>query len=1098
MSVSSCADLDQLQAALRQAQQRLQSEQNFSRALIDSLPVLFVIIRPDGTLVLWNRRVEEVLHYSPEELASVNALDTLAEIDREAMRRKLQEALDTGSFDFETALLTREGASIPFYLTSCPLLLEGKPCIAGVGVDISARKAAEEQLRESEARYRLLFERSLAGIFRYNSDQGLVECNEAGARILGYASPQGLLNQKASTYFANPDDLQQALSCLARDGFLSGFETCLLRKDKTPVWILENLSVIERRGGTPSVIEGTFIDITKRKRAEEALRASEQRIALKNRIANVCLTVPDDQMYGEVLAIVLQAMRSSQGLFGYIDEGGALVIASFSQDVWAKCAVANKTLRFPPESWGGIWGRSLREKRRACSNQPGQVPQGHVAIRRCLSAPILHNDALIGLLLVANKDCDYDQGDEEELQRVVDFLAPVLHARLQRDAEERARKRAEAALCASEARFRSMVENILESILVVDQNATVTYAGPSSPRVLGYSPEEMLGQNILDPVHPEDQTRVRALFAQILQNPTIPIAGDCQWRHKQGWRWFDFTAQNLLHDPNLNGVLLTVRDVTEKRQFMTELQQAKEAAESANRAKSEFLANMSHEIRTPINGVLGMTELALDTDLTPEQRQYLLMARQSGEVLLEAINDILDFSKVESGKLDLECIDFVLDDCIAQEMNALALRAHSKGLELIYRIAPEVPPRLAGDPSRLRQLIMNLVGNAIKFTDRGEVVLYVDQQTQDEKGVELHFRVMDTGIGIAAEKQALLFQAFTQADTSITRKFGGTGLGLAICARLVNLMGGRIWLESTEGVGSTFHFTIRLAIAPALSPPPATVDLQAVSILIVDDNATNRQVMTEYTAGWGMQPRAVENSEAALDALRLARCAGKPFQVLLIDRRMPGIDGFTLAERVQRDPQLAGPIIMMLTSDGQRGDGARCRQMGICAYLVKPIHRPDLLAAVRLALGEPASQRANLITRHSLREARRPLSILVAEDNAVNRTIVLSFLQKMGHTVTVAEDGEQVLALTQAQHFDLVFLDVRMPKLDGLAAAAELRRREQEHGGHLTLVALTASDDPEPCLAAGMDGYLTKPVDFDGLQEHIERFCGLAAAPRPH
>ena len=969
VSVSACADLDQLQAALRQAQLRLQSEQNFSRALIDSLPVLFIIIRPDGALVLWNRRVEQVLHYSPEELANINALDTLAEKDREAMRCRLQEALATGSFEFETDLLTKEGVSIPFYLTSSPLLVEGKPCIAGVGVDVSARKAAEEQLRRSETRYRLLFERSLAGIFRYEFGLGVVDCNEAAAHILGYSSPQEFLGCDVSSIFVEPPDMERANRLLHDQGVLTNFEVCLRRADGSPVWVLENVAVTEYRDGSPYAIEGTFIDLSERKRAEEALRTSEQRITLKNRIANVCLTMPDDQMYGEVLAIVLEAMRSCQGLFGYIDEGGALVIASFSRDVWTECAVANKTFRFPPETWGGIWGRSLRDKRRLCTNEPGQVPQGHVAIRRCLSAPILHNGTLVGLLLVANKNSDYDQADEQALQRIVDFLAPVLHARLQRDSEERARKRAEA-----------------------------------------------------------------------------------------------------------------------------ELMQAKEAAESANRAKSEFLANMSHEIRTPINGILGMTELALDTDLTPEQRQYLLMARQSGEVLLEVINDILDFSKVESGKLDLERIDFVLADCIAQEMNALALRAHSKGLELIYRIAPEVPPRLAGDPSRLRQVIMNLVGNAIKFTERGEVALYVDQQSRDGGHVELHVRVVDTGIGIAADKQALLFQAFTQADTSITRKFGGTGLGLAICARLVSLMAGRIWLESTEGMGSTFHFTVRLGVAPGPAPEPATVDLHGVPILIVDDNSTNRQVLTEYTLAWGMQPRAVENSEAALDALRLARCAGSSFQVLLIDRRMPGIDGFTLAERVQRDPELAGPIIMMLTSDGQRGDGARCRQMGICAYLVKPIHRPDLLAAVRLALGGAPGQRTNLITRHSLREARRALSILVAEDNLVNRTIVVSFLQKMGHTVTVAGDGEQVLALTQAQHFDLVFLDVRMPKLDGLAAAAELRRREGQHGGHLTLVALTASGDPEPCLAAGMDGYLTKPVDFDGLQEQIERFCGMTAS----
>jgi PAS domain S-box-containing protein len=1065
-------------------------------SIIESLPVSVVVFDQAGKLLRWNRKAAELLHYTEAEMPHASTAGRVVPADQERVQKVVEQAFTQGFAATEATLLAKDGTEVPCYLSAARIVVEGQPCIFGVTIDISERIKVEAELKRSEARYRLLFERSLAGIFRYQMDRGMLDCNQAAARILGYPSPQALLGCEVSRIFVRLEDLQLANQVLAERRPLTDFEVQLQRQDGTPIWVIENVSVTEYKDGRPYIVEGTFIDISDRKCAEQALRESRQRLALKNRVANVCLTVPDDQMYGEVLNAVLEVMHSSQGLFGYIDEDGALVVPSLTRHVWEKCRVANKSLQFPRETWGGIWGRSLTEKKVICSNQPGKVPEGHLPVSRCLSVPILHNQLVIGLLLVANKRTDYDQSDLEQLQHIADFLAPVLHARLQRDSEEHARKLAEGALRASEARFRALVENILDSIILVDQNAVVTYAGPSSPQVIGYSAEEILGQNILEMVHPEDRLATNMLFAQMLQSPGIAVCGECRWRHKQGWRCFEFTGQNLLHDPNVGGVLLTSRDITERKQFMAELQTAKDAAEAANRAKSEFLANMSHEIRTPINGVLGMTELALDTDLSPEQREYLVMARQSGEVLLEVINDILDFSKVESGKLDLECIEFDLADCLSQEMNSLALRAHSKGLELAYRIAPEISPRLKGDPGRLRQIILNLVGNAIKFTERGEVVLYVDQESRDQDTLELHLRVVDTGIGIAADKQALLFQAFAQADTSISRKFGGTGLGLAICARLASLMGGRIWLESVEGKGSTFHFTARFGVTAPIAAQPAVAELRQLPILIVDDNATNRQILTEYTAGWDMRPQAVENSQAALDALRLAHCAGAPFRVLLIDRRMPGIDGFTLAERVQRDPQLAGPIIMMLTSDGQRGDGARCRQMGISVYLVKPIHRPDLLRAIRLALGQDPGRQSDLITRHTLRESRRKLSILVAEDNAVNRTIIVSFLQKMGHTVVVAPDGEQVLALVRAQPFDLLFMDLKMPKLDGLAATAELRRREREQGGHLPVIAMTASDDPEPCLAAGMDAYICKPADFDAVEEQIERFYGPGRTPQ--
>jgi PAS domain S-box-containing protein len=830
-------------------------------------------------------------------------------------------------------------------------------------------------------------------------------------------------------------------------------------------WLRESVRVTRKPDGQVLQLDGILTDFTERKLSEDRLR--EERQLLRTLMDNL-----PEMIY----------FKDAQGRYLVDNAAHRRILGAASEE-----EVRGRTIHdfFAPEvadryNAGDL---AVMNNGKPVQNLEETIPgsDGHKTLYSFTKVPLRDRSSEVTGVVCIGRDVTTERAAERALARERNLL-------------------------------RTLMDNLPDHIFVKDTHSRFIIANAATLRSLGVaSLAAVIGKTDFDFLPGDqaeqfhaDEERVIRTGEPLVNHEELLIdaAGNA--------RWLSTTKVPLRGtDGEIIGLVGISHDISERKTMESELRRAKEVAEAASKAKSEFLARMSHEIRTPMNGILGMTELALDTDLSPEQRETLQLVLASAESLLTIINDILDFSKIEAGKLQLEPAPFPLRDSLADAVRTLGLRAQQKGLELACHVAPDVPDLLVGDLGRLRQVVVNLLGNAIKFTSEGEVVVEVRNQ---ESGVRsqgsapggaadscvLHFTVRDTGIGIPPEKHQAIFEPFEQVDGSTTRKYGGTGLGLAISAQLVGLMGGRMWVESEVGQGSRFNFTARFAVVgqeglPAPVEPP---DVHGLRVLVVDDNATHRDILAEMLTNWRMRPTTVGSAQEAVAEVRRARAADEPYGVLLVDATMPPPDGFSLAEQLRAEPGYKGATLLMLNSATRASSIDRCREAGVQATVMKPIKQSELLDTLLAAVSADPSRRAAVTlddrSRSSPEEvlALPPLRVLLAEDAVVNQRLAVRILEKAGHSVRVAGNGWQALQALERERFDVILMDVQMPELGGFETTEKIRAAEQGTGRHVPIIALTAhamKGDRERCLAAGMDSYVSKPIRARELFQAMEQ-----------
>ncbi|WP_372832766.1 PAS domain-containing protein [Pontibacterium sp.] len=969
---------------------------------------------------------------------------------------------------------------------------------------LSEKNNTSQALAESRRRLDTLMANLPGFAFRcLNTPEWPMEFVSEGCRALTGYSPQelsigGFINYSELVHPEDRGPLWDQVQGALRERCPYQVEYRIHTRDKEEKWVWEQGCGVFDSDGAFLALEGFITDITDQKRAQDQRETTTQALEeSRRRLSTLISNLP---------GIAYRILNTPEWPTEFVSDG-CLELTGYSPQ-----ELDHFGLIVFPEDRERIWQviqQSLRD------GHPYQF-EHRVPTRDGTEKWIW------------TQGCGV-YGSDGELQALEGFATDITEQKR----VEAQRNSTTQELAESRRRLTTLIANL----------PGVVYRGLDSPRwsvefvsggcveLTGYTPEELVAGEIVDYsdlMYPEDRDRVLAQTQQSLSEKRPyrteyrirTRSGEEKWVWEQGCGVFgpdgdlqvqegfitDITEQKRVQAQAqaLQEELLTINARLEKqfeqrtaelKASHEELHKAKVAAEQASNAKSEFLANMSHEIRTPMNGVIGMSELLGNTLLSTQQQEYLTLIQQSADTLLRLLNDILDFSKIEAGKLELEEIDFNLRDTLDDTLQTLAMRASEKGLELVGRISPQIPDALIGDPGRLRQIIVNLVGNAIKFTELGEILVDIRPQALKESEVELVFSVRDTGIGIPPEQRQHIFESFSQVDSSISRRFGGTGLGLAISSQLVGMMGGEMSMESTVGEGTIFHFSLVLQrqLGPGTHLPRELSALYELPVLIVDDNSTNRRILEEMLVNWCMKPMTAASGEDALDKLERARGAGTPYHLILLDAMMPGMDGFAVARRIRGDPNYSDIAIIMLSSVGQSTKSASLQDRGIARYLTKPVKQSNLLDAILSLKGlviQPEAAEASV-------PGGAPLHILLAEDGLINQKVATKLLEQRGHSVVIANDGKQAVEWFEREPFDLVLMDVQMPEMDGLQATARIRELEAGGASHLPIIAMTANamkGDREQCLRAGMDDYIPKPIRSQQLYDTIDQVVNAAAS----